>query len=230
MTSRTTPVGILVLALAGIFVMGCNAQTSAVFEALLDPGRALESSSEADAVADDGWWAHPDDGYQMTLPSGWFGVGLDGAETSQMVSAVATTHPALAGRLETVLGDTGSVVSAIAADPSAGEMSPILVVIRQPDEGRRRYELKQHVKKQISQVPGLAASPIVQGAGLPRVRNGWRFDYSIMDADLGPLRVRSYLVPFGDDAYLVNFVASEAVVDDADSVFDAIAQSLRFGV
>ena len=44
---------------------------------------------------------------------------------------------------------------------------------------------------------------------------GVRFDYSIADPDLGELRVRSYLFRFGRRAYLVNFVASADLADDA---------------
>ena len=59
---------------------------------------------------------------------------------------------------------------------------------------------------------------------------GVRFDYTIDDPDLGELRVRSYLFRFGQHAYLVNFVASEDVADEAEAIFDQIADSLRFGV
>ena len=37
MTSRASPVGVVFLATAGLFVVGCTTQTTAVFEALLDP-------------------------------------------------------------------------------------------------------------------------------------------------------------------------------------------------
>ena len=237
MTSRTTPVGIFVLALAGIFTMGCNAQTGAVFDALLDPGTAVVSASEdepaADATAEGTasatWWPLPE-GYQMTLPPGWSGVELDRAGTARVLSAMGASHPALVERVEGVLGDTRSRVSAVAGDPTqTGELVPVLLVLSQPTDGRKPHEIKQHIRRQIAQLPGISAKPIVQDASLTAAR-GWRFDYSIDDPDLGELRVRSYLFRYGRDAYLVNFVASESAADDLDALFDEIAESLRFGI
>ena len=55
--------------------------------------------------------------------------------------------------------------------------------------------------------------------------------YIVVDPDLGALRVYSYLFRFGSQAYLVNFIASQDVFDDdVEAVFEAIAESLRFGV
>ena len=68
------------------------------------------------------------------------------------------------------------------------------------------------------------------GGGSPRRRvNGVRFVYTIDDDDLGELRVFSYLIRAGKTAYLVNFVASADVAAEAEIVFYAIANSLRFG-
>jgi hypothetical protein len=235
MKSRTTPVGILVLAVAGLFAIGCNAQTSALFEALVDPERAPAFSSEADTTANAAqsgagstWWPHPD-GYEMELPPGWFGAYVDRSQADQLMNAVSSSYPDLAERMRFVLVETGSRVSAVAADPSSGQVGPVMLVLAQSTEGKRAHEVKQHVKKQIAQLPGVTATPIVQDAGLDIMR-GWRFDYSVADPDLGTLRVRSYLLRFGYEAFLVNFVAPEAMADDADALFDAIAQSLSFGV
>jgi hypothetical protein len=235
MTSRTTPVGILVLALAGLFAVGCNAQTSAVVEALLDSAEAPASASVANTSGDAAqgsasgtWWPHPD-GYAMDLPAGWFGIGVDRLQTTQLIDAAGSTLPGLAARMNAVLGSAALRVSGIAGDPTAIGPGPMLLVLAQPIEGRRPHEMKLDVKRQISQLPGLSVAPFIKDAGLPRTR-GWRFDYSIEDVDLGALRVRSYLVTYGFDAYLVSFIAPEASVDDADALFDAIAESLRFGV
>lgn len=236
MTSRTTPVGILVVALAGLFAIGCSAQTSAVFESLLDSGRAPASSSAgatgggtaSGSASETTWWPHPD-GYVMDLPPGWFGVGVDGSQTSRLIDAVGTSMPGLAERMTSVLGTTTSRLSAIAGDPSAAEHGPMLLVLVQPGGGRRNHEMKLHVKKQIGRLPGLAAAPFLKDAGLPWTR-GWRYDYSIDDPDLGALRVRSYLVRYDTDAYLFTFVAPEHSADDADALFDAIAESLRVGI
>jgi hypothetical protein len=240
MTSRTTPVGILVVALASLFALGCTAQTSAVFEALAEPARAPASSSEADPAdaAENGasttWWPH-EDGYRMELPPGWFGVEVDSARgnrvrSRQLLDAAASSHPGLVGRMRSVLGDSGSRLSAIAGDTSAGASAPVMVVLAQDMNGMRPYEIKQHVKKQIGQLPGLAATPFLQDAGLSVPRGGWRFDYSLDDPDLGDVRVRSYLIPFDEMAYVVNFVASQDAGDDVETLFDDIVDSLRFGI
>lgn len=236
MTSRTTPVGVLVLALAGIFGVGCSAQTSAVFEALLDSAGASASASAADTSGDaaqggtsETWWPHQD-GYDMDLPSGWFGVGVDRTQATRLIDAVGTSSPGLASRMTAVLGATTSRVSGIAGDPSVASTGPVLVVLAQPRDGRRKHEVKLDVKRQIGELPGLAATPFVKDAGLPTAPPGWRFDYSITDEDLGPLRVRSYLFVYGNEAFLLNFVAPESIADDADSLFDAIAESIGFGV
>lgn len=235
MTSRTTPVGIIVLALAGLFAVGCTAQTNAMAEALLDSAAAPASASGADTSGDAAqggtsgtWWPHPD-GYAMDLPAGWFGIGVDRLQTTQLIDAAGSTLPGLAARMSAVLGSAALRVSGIAGDPSTIGPGPMLLVLAQPSEGRRNHEMKLDVKGQISQLPGLSAPPFLKDAGLPRAR-GWRFDYSIQDQDLGALRVRSYLFRYGPDAYLVSFIAPEASADDADALFDAIAESIRFGV
>lgn len=237
MTSRTTPVGILVIALAGLFAVGCNAQTSAVFESLVDSSRAPASTSGGDTAtgAADGspsgntWWPHPGGRYEMDLPPGWFGVGLDSSSSARLIDAVGTSNSRLADRLRSELSRTAWVVSGIAGDPSGDDAGPMLVVLVQAGRGRALHELKQQVKQQISQLPELSGALFLGDNGLPDVR-GWRFGYSIEDPDLGALRVRSYLFLFGKDAYLVNFVAPEHSADDAESLFDAIAESLGFGV
>ena len=216
--------------------MGCNAQTGAVFEALLDPGTAVVSASEdepaADATANTAsatWWPLPE-GYQMTLPPGWSGVELDRAGTSRLLTAIGASHPGLEERMQGVLADSSARISAVAGDPSqTGQQAPLLLVLSQPTDGRKPHEIKQHIRRQIAQLPGISAKPIVQDASLTAAR-GWRFDYSINDPDLGELRVRSYLFRYGRDAYLVNFVASDSSADDLDALFDGIAESLRFGI
>ncbi len=236
MTSRTTPVGILVIALAGFIAVGCSAPTAAVFQALLDPAATVVSAPEADPAADGAassevamWWPHPD-GYTMVLPAGWSGVALGGEQTSDLIEAVADTLPELAGRIDAVLDGSGTRVSAIAADPSgSGQIAPLLIVLAQPTNGQRAHVLKTGVRERIGALPGRTGPLSAQDVALPTAK-GVRFDYTIVDADLGELRVRSILFRFGRQAYLVNFVASADVAVDAEAVFDAIADSLRFGV
>ncbi len=237
MTSRTTPVGILVIAIASLVIVGCTSQTSAVFEALLDPARAPASSSEAGTAADAAvdrsasatWWPHPD-GYAMELPAGWSGLAIERAQSGQLIDAIDATHPGLANRITSALGDTRSRVSAVAGDLSNDGDLKLLVVVAQPTDGKRANAVKERVKAQINALPGLTGGPLVPHDVRLSTAKGHRFDYSITDPDLGQMRVRSYLFRFGSQAYIVSFIASEGAADEAEAMFDSIAESLRFGI
>lgn len=237
MTSRTTPVGILVIALAGLIAVGCSTSTTAVFQALLDPAATTSSTPEAglsaqpavDDVATDTWWPHPD-GYAMDLPAGWSGAVVSHDQMADLVEAVALDMPGLATRIGEVI-DGGEVrISAIAAELDAVTgTTPVLIVLAEPTDGRRGRELRASVLERITMLPGLTGTPVThtdRGLNTKAVR----FDYSIDDPDLGSLRVRSYLFRFGRQAYLVNFVVSADQAEAADAVFDEIASSLQFGV
>jgi hypothetical protein len=237
MTSRTTPVGILVAALVGLIAGGCSAPAGAVFEALLDPFGAPASPSGAvvevpDAITGNGeptWWPHPD-GYAMVLPSGWSGAAVDDAQTSELVDAVSLVSPDLGLRIEEVLDTTNARVSAVAGDPSSvEELPPLLIVLAEPTDDQQAHAVKSLVKDQIAGLPGLSGGPFRDDVTLPTAR-GVRFDFSLEDPDLGAIQVRSYLFRFGGDAYLVCFVASQEGFEDAEVIFEAIAASLRFGV
>jgi hypothetical protein len=236
MTSRTTPVGILVLALLSLIAIGCSAPTNAVFQALLDPAGTPASSPEADTAADAAddsasamWWPHPD-GYAMVLPAGWSGVAVERGQTKELLAAVDVAMPSLAGRMRGVLDGGKARVSAIAADATAGgEMSPMMVVLAQPDDGKRAHAVKSRVREQINALPGLSGLISPHDVDLPTAK-GVRFDYTIDDPDLGELRVRSYLIGYGRQAYIVNFIAAEGTADESEALFDEIAASLRFGV
>jgi hypothetical protein len=236
MTSRTTPVGVLVVAIAGLIAGGCSASTSAVFEALLDPFGAPPSPSAAvevaDAVEGSGdvtWWPHPD-GYAMVLPPGWSGAAVDDSQVDQIVGALAVESPELADRIETVLDATDSRVSAVAADPNSTEaLTPLLVVLAQPTDDQPAHAVKSRVKEQIAGLPGLSGGPFRDDVMLPTAK-GVRFDFSVLDPDLGALQVRSYLFRFGGEAYLVCFIAAQDQFESAEPIFEVIAASLRFGV
>ena len=237
MTSRTTPVGVLVVALAGLIAGGCSATTSAVFEALLDPFGAPPSPSEAvvevpaavEGSGDATWWPHPD-GYAMVLPPGWSGAAVDDAQVAQLVDALAVERPELASRIGTVLESTGSRVSAVAADPTVTEdLAPLLLVLAQPTEGEQAHAVKSAVKEQIASLPGLDGGPFRDDDTLPSAR-GVRYDFSLLDPDLGALQVSSYLFRYGGGAYLVCFIAPLDDIEAAEPIYEAIAASLRFGV
>lgn len=236
MTSPRSPVGVVVIAMVSLFAIGCTAQTSAVFEALIDPPRAPASPSEADAAGDaqddetDAWWTHPD-GYGMALPAGWSALSVTPAQSDQFIDAVAASHPDLAARLEGVLDATQSRLSMVAADATAEADVPLMVlVLSQPTDGRNKRYVKTRTYEQIAALPGLREAIIPESASLSSAAVV-RFDYTVDDPDLGALRVRSYLLPrFGGQAYLVSFVAGEATFGDAEATFDSIAQSLSFGV
>jgi hypothetical protein len=237
MTSRTTPVGAVVLMLASLFVVGCTAQTGAVFEALLDPAAVPASPSEGDAadgaaqIASGGGalWEHPD-GYAMRLPSGWSGIATDAANTDQLIDAVASDNAIAAGRIDGVLGTTNSRVSAVAADLDAeGAISPLMIIVAQPTDGQRGHAVKSRVRQQINDLPGRDGRVIRRDVRLPAGSAAY-FEFTVADPDLGEFSVSSYLFKFANQAYLVTFVASDDVFEDQRVLFEAIASSLIFGV
>ncbi len=236
MTTRKSPVGVIVIALASVFAVGCTAGTTAVFQTLLDPAAAPVSPSgsetEADAVPDStagGWYPHPD-GYAMALPVGWSGLSVSPAQTDQLIDALAGSHPDLAGQIDGVLQETRSRVSMVAVDLTTQEEVPaVVLVVSQPTDGRRARFVKMRTDDQISSLPGLRGPVFRRDERLPNAV-GVRFDYVLDHADVGALRVRTYLFRFGGQAYLVSFVAAESGFDEAEAAFDAIAASLRFGV
>ena len=236
MTSRTTPVGILVLALAGLIAVGCSAPTNAVFQALLDPAGTPVSSPDVGAIdpaVDDSevatWWPHPD-GYAMDLPAGWSAMAVASDGTDELLAAMTAGLPDLGPRIAVVLDGSDVRVSAIAVPMTAdGQISQVLLVLAQPTAGMRAREVKAHVREQITGLPGLV-TPISPHDVVLNAAKGVRFDYTIVDDDLGELRVRSYLFRFGREAFLVNFIAGSDVAEEAEDLFDEIADSLRFGV
>ena len=234
MTSRTTSVGVVVLALAGVFAVGCTAQTSVVFQTLLDSASAPASPSGPDVdVADDlgdpKWWPHSD-GYTMRLPGGWSGVSLMPAQADQLLGALASDYPELAGRVGAVLDGTGSDLSMVAADMAGDvDVPPVVLVISQPTDGRKARHVKARTYEQIAALPGLRGTIIRDDERLPN-DVAHRYDYVVDDADLGAMRVRTYLFRLGHQAYLVSLIASEDAFEASEGTFDAIVESIRFGV
>ena len=235
MTSRTTPVGILLIALAGLIAVGCSAPTSAVFQALLDPAGTSVSSTEADPAdsaatdsASSTWWQHPD-GYEMVLPAGWNYVAVQPDQTDEIIDAVDIANPGLGDRIEDVVGTSNLRVSAIAATEVVdGQVGPLMVVLAEPKSGRKWYAVKEDTMHHIANLPGLRGGVTPHQYQLPSAK-GVRYDFTIVDEDLGEIRVRSYLFKWANSAYLVNFIVSADLINEAGSDFDSIQNSLQFG-
>jgi hypothetical protein len=232
--TRSFPVAVVILVLAGLVVTGCSTQTSAVFQALLDsPPTASGEASPGDpgtTISDSPtWWAHPH-GYAMSLPTGWVAIDLDAATTEQLLSALGATMPGVEQRVRDVLAATGARGSMLAVDLGTDRDVPAMVlVLAQETDGIRPRQLKALVAEQVASLPGLRGTPI----RTDERRNGTgslRFDYAIDDPDLGALRIRSSLFRYGGQAYLVSYIAAEAALNEARSDFEAIAVSLRFGI
>lgn len=235
MTSRTTPVGILVIALAGLIAIGCSAPTTAVFQALLGASGTAASSPEADpgdgaaaSGASSTWWQHPD-GYEMVLPAGWTGVAVPAHETDDLIAAVAAANPGLGDRIEGIVSGTDLRVSAIATrGVIEGKVAPLMLVLAEPRQGRKWYVVKEDTRTRLSGLPGLFGGITPHEYRLPSAK-GVRYDFTVQDDDLGEIRVRSWLFKWGRDAYLVSFVVAADLSDAAGSDFDAIQDSLQFG-
>ena len=235
MTSRITPVGILVVALAGLIAVGCSAPTDAVFQALLDPGVTAPSAPEVDPAEsaaegsdDSTWWQHPS-GYEMVLPAGWAGVAVEPDATDDLIDAVDESDPGLGERIDEVIGESDVQISAIAANGVIeGKVAPVLLVLAEPVAGRKNHVIKDDVHARLNDLPGLNGGLAPHDVRLPKAK-GVRYDYTISDPALGEIRVRSYLFRWGKTVYLVNFVASADLADEAAPDFDSIQDSLQFG-
>jgi hypothetical protein len=232
MTNRTSPVGVVVLLLASLIAAGCSAQTSAVFQVLVDPPASADAAVAGAAspdMAGETWWPHPH-GYAMTLPVGWAGVALDPARTGRLLDVLALERPDLVDRARLVLDASGAAVSSLAVDLSSEAVTrPFAIVLVQPTEGARARLVKSRVADAIAALPGIQGEPTRRDERLSDAQSV-RFDYTIDDPELGALRVRSHLVRFGGQAYLVSFVAPAATFDAAGPDFEAIAGSIRFGI
>ncbi|CAN5550943.1 hypothetical protein BH24CHL9_BH24CHL9_00260 [soil metagenome] len=233
MTNRTSPVGVVVLLLASLLALGCSAQTSAVFQALVEPAGVAEATADGGMASPDvaghTWWPHPH-GYAMALPAGWSGVVLDPARTGQLIDALALVEPGLANRVRLVIEASGAEVSSLAVDTSSGVTTPAFaIVLIQPTDGARARVVKSRVAGAIAALPGIQGEPARRDERLSDAQSV-RFDYSIDDPDLGLLQLRSHLVRFGGQAYLVSFVAPAGSFEAAGPDFEAIAGSIRFGI
>ena len=232
--TRRSPVGVVLLVLAGLIVTGCSAQTGAVFQALLDspPTASGEASpGEPGAAVSDAptWWAHPH-GYAMSLPAGWVAIDLDGGTTEELLSALGATLPGVEERVRGVLAATGAQGSMLAVDlASDREVPAMMLVLSQENDGIRPRQLKALVEEQVGSLPGLRGTPLRTDERRNET-GSVRFDYAIDDPDLGALRIRSSLYRFGGQAYVVSYIAQESGLDEARSDFEAIAASLRFGI
>ena len=219
MTSRTTPVGILVIALAGLIAVGCSAPTNAVFQALLDPAGARcvlaggrpPPSDAADGSVDATWWPHPD-GYAMVLPAGWSGVAVDRADTAGLIDAVDAANAGL-----------GDAHRRRPRRQRRRASAPSLPTRHRRRRGRARAAGAGRSRRRQAQPTPSRTTCAEQISNLPGLDGGLRAarrraaqrpracasTTPSIDPDLGELSVRSYLFRFGRQAYLVNFVASD---------------------
>ncbi|MEX1295297.1 MAG: hypothetical protein AB1Z67_03905 [Candidatus Limnocylindrales bacterium] len=174
------------------------------------------------------WWQHPD-GYEMVLPAGWTGIAVDAQESSEIIDAIGAANPGLGDRIDQVLADTDLRVSAIATGAVVeGKVAPLLLVLAEPRSGRKWYVVKEDTNQRLAGLPGLRGDFSPHQYQLPSAE-GVRYDFTIVDDDLGEIRVRSWLFKWGRSAYLVNFVVSADLADGAETDFDAIQDSLQFG-
>jgi hypothetical protein len=230
--TRSSQLGVAIVALAALLAVGCSGQTGAVFLALLDPPAPLaggDPSGDATASESPTWWAHPH-GYAMSLPAGWVALDLEVSSTDELLSALEDEQPGAAQRVRQVLATTGARGSMLAVDlGSDRDLPPIVLILAEDAAGIRPRQLKTLVEDQVASLPGIRAVP-VRTDERRNDAGSVRFDYTIDDPDLGALRVRSSLYRYGGHAYVVSFIAPEAAFDAARSDFEIIAASLRFGI
>ena len=165
----------------------------------------------------------------MVLPAGWSGMAMDPGQTDELISAVDEANAGLGERIDEVIGEDEVHVSAIAVNGIVeGKVAPILLVLAEPVAGRKNHAIKDDVYARLSSLPGLSGGLAPHDVRLPKAK-GVRYDYTISDPALGEIRVRSYLFKWANSAYLVNFIVSADLINEAGSDFDSIQNSLQFG-
>ena len=174
------------------------------------------------------WWPHPD-GYEMVLPAGWRGIAIEDEGTEDIVDAVIAANPELTEPIAEVVDASDLRISAIATSETIeGKVAPLMLVLAEPKAGRKWYAVKEDARERLGDLPGLDGRMTSNEYRLPSAE-GIRYDYVILDEHLGEIFVRSWLFKFGPWVYIVNFVVSADLANDAGVDFDSIQDSLRFG-
>lgn len=237
---RSAPLTLSALVLAGAMAAGCTSGTGALLREMVGADPVLLApevtatpstvdASPLPAASPEAWFTHRS-GYAMAVPASWTTAAVNPSQVDQLLEALAGEQPALADAISTALDGSGMRVSMVGADLGSDEpVPPLVVVLSMSTEGLRPGQVTARVGELIAGLPGLDGEVLRSEDPLP---NGdtIRYDLRLDDPSTGPVSVRCHLVRFGGHAYVVALASSESDAADVAPVFEAILQSLRFGV
>lgn len=239
MASRTSPLAIpsaLALALASIVAAGCSSSAGALLAgmaggaeaAVLAPGSSSPFAASTDA-ATGALFTHRA-GYAMELPATWIAGDISPAELDQLLVAVESDDVDLGRDMREQLADAGVRVSMVGADPTSdAPVPPLVTVLSLPTQGLRPGQVTARIGEILAALPGLDGEVARSEDPLP-TGDTIRFDLRLESEATGPVVVRCHLLRFGGHAYIVAVASSESMAGEMAPVFDAILESLRFGV
>jgi hypothetical protein len=105
-----------------------------------------------------------------------------------------------------------------------------VTVLIQPSSGLPLGFVSPVAEQFIRRIPGVTGDVTKTNMTVPAGQTV-RFDYTVQPASGGtPVTLQTYLFVQGSNSYLVTFAASSDVFPASQPAFDAIIQSLRFGV
>jgi hypothetical protein len=229
----------VVATLATLVVSGCTTATGVVFRDLL--GIPIEDAAPAGlpspsatgtvpvTVETDTWFTHRA-GYAMELPPGWVATDVSQAEQQRLLEALADADPDLGQSVGALLADTGLRISMVGADlRSTTALPPLVMILSEPIRGQRPAQVSARIAMLLAGLPGLAGEVTRTEDPLP-TGDSLRFDLVLEHGATGRVVVRGHLVRFAGSAYLVVLAAPEALAAVVAQDFEAILETLRFGV
>jgi len=171
------------------------------------------------------------DGYSLSIPSGWVASDLSTTDGLALADALALVEPDLGALGRTALSDPRaprlSLVAVDAVAAAAGTLAPAVIVATMRTRGMDKAAARTMVETLLAQAP-LATDVIHSVEGLP-AGTAHRYDATITGT-IGDLQLEIRVFRVGGDSFVVAAVAPADQFAAAQPTFDAIIESLRFGV
>lgn len=196
----------------------------------LTPGSSGEPAASPE-VAFGPAFVTSDDGYALTLPEGWAGVGVAPDGEQGALDALLAADPALGAAAGELIDTVSARVSMVAVDVAAADgvsMPPGVAVLIIPTRDVADDAMAELVGALIGRsavvVDGVDHKVVTLPAG-----DADRFDL-VARGDVGPVRLRIYLFSVGDDGVVVAFAVPGTELSRGQPAVDEIIKSLIFGV
>lgn len=216
---------------AGVILAGCAAlgiPDRAVPFAAMAPRSSPEPGASPEPAASPDLVAGPD-GWSIALPAGWATTDLSRLDPAALGELLSLADPAFAVPARTGLELSGARLGLVAIDATnATDPWPAsLVVLTLRTRGLPRDTARDLVAAIVTDLP-LAADPVESAASLA-AGDAHRWELAVT-GETAVLRIRADLFRVAGDAILVAAIAPDERFATDAPVFDAILESLRFGV